>query len=650
MRATSFWPPAAIARCILPARGGNILQQVNQKQKPGTSRGLVRPFRQLAKRIFVTVFVLLGAGASSVAQTVSTVDARRKALNDLLAEQWEYRLRASPIFASFLGDKRWNDKLDDLSQEAIDKNLEESQKFLTRFEALDTSGFPEQETLNKTLMVRDLRMQLDGARFKPWQMPVDQQNGIQIWLPDLVTVLSFQSVKDYEDYLSRLRQIPRVLEQTVFQMRKGMNDKLMPPRFLLEKALEQSNSLATQAPEKSPFAQPFFNFPKDISESDQQRLREAGLAAIKESVLPAYVRFTAFLRDEYVPKGRMEPGIWSLPDGAARYRFEIRRMTTTDMTADQIHELGLKQVDEIEAEMLALAHQLGFKDLATLNAYIRNDRRFYATSGQQLLDSYTNYVHAMEPELPKLFGHLPKSKLIVIPMEASRSKNAVPADYTEGTADGSRPGHINVNKWDPEHRLLLNVEAIAYHEGIPGHHLQLSLAQELPDQPQFRKYEDYTAFVEGWALYSERLGKEVSRYQDPYSNYGRLENEMWRAIRLVVDTGVHEKRWSRDQMVAYFHRYTAMDEPNVQSEVDRYIAWPGQALAYKLGQLEILKLRQYAKDQLGNKFDMRAFHDEVLGGGALPLDVLDQRTREWVDKQKSPSALSSTGNDPCSAR
>lgn len=588
----------------------------------------------LAKRICLTLFVLISCGELNAAQTVSTVEAGVKTLNDLLNEQWEYRLRTSPLFASFLGDKRWNDKLDDFSQEAIDKDLQETQKFLTRFEAIDASGFPAQEVLNKTLMVRDLQLQIDGARFKPWEMPVDQQNGVQVWLPDLVNVLSFQSVKDYEDYVSRLRQIPLLLDQTIVQMRKGMKDKLMPPRFLLEKVLDQCNVLASQEPEKSPFARPFLALPQNISESDQKRLRESGLAAVKESVLPAYVRFTTFVRDECVPKGRIEPSISSLPNGAARYRYEIRRMTTTNLTPEQIHEIGLKQVDEIEAEMLALARKLGFKDLASLNDHIKNERRFYAASGQQLLDLYTNYVQEMEPELPKLFGRLPKNKLTVIPMEASRSKNAVPADYTDGTADGSRPGHINVNEWDPEHRLLLNVESIAYHEGIPGHHLQLSLAQELPDQPSFRKYEDYTAFVEGWALYSERLGKEVGRYQDPYSDYGRLENEMWRAIRLVIDTGVHEKEWSRDQMVAYFHRYTAMDEPNVQSEVDRYIAWPGQALAYKLGQLEILKLRQYAKDQLGDKFNLRTFHDELLGGGALPLDVLDKRMREWVDKQK----------------
>jgi uncharacterized protein (DUF885 family) len=457
---------------------------------------------------------------------------------------------------------------------------------------------------------------------------------VQVELPGMANELSFQSVKDYQDYISRLKQMPRLLDQNVAQMRKGMNDKLMPPRFLLEQVLEQCKSLATQQPADSPFAQPFSNFPKDISEADQKRLRTADLTAIRDLVLPAYLRLTAFVRDEYVPQGRSEPGVWSLPDGGARYRYEIRRITTTDMTPEQIHGLGLKQVDETEKGMLALAQKLGFKDLASLNEHIKNDRSLYGTSGQEILDLYAKYARGMEPELPKLFGRLPKSKLVAIPMEASRSKNAVPADYSEGTADGSRPGHINVNEWDPEHRLVLNVEAIAYHEGIPGHHLQISIAQEMTDLPAFRKYEGYTAFVEGWALYSERLGKEVGKYQDPYSDYGRLENEMWRAIRLVIDTGVHEMHWSRDQMVEYFHKYTAMDEPNVQSEVDRYIAWPGQALAYKLGQLEILKLRQYSKDELGDKFDIRAFHDEVIGGGALPLDVLDKRVHDWVAAQK----------------
>ena len=565
----------------------------------------------------------------------ASTEARRKALNDLLAEQWEYSLRVSPIKASFLGDKRWNDQLDDFSQAAIDRDLQETQKFLTRFEAINTTGFPDQEALNKTLIVRDLKLQMEGARFKPWEMPIEQQNGVQVWLPDLVNVLSFATVKDYEDYISRLKQVARVLDQITVMARKGMHDGLMPPKFLLEESLEQSKTTATTPAEKSTFAQPFFKFHSNIPPTEQERLRAAGLAAVKGSVLPAFVRFTAFLKDEYVPQGRSEPGIWALPDGDARYQYLIQDMTTTVKTPDEIHQLGLKEVAEIEGQMLEVAHQLGYQDLAKLNEHIKTDRKFYATTGQQLLDLYTGYVKDMEPELPKLFGRLPKAKLVVIPMEASRSPQAVPADYTSGTASGSRPGHINVNEYDPLHRLLLNAEAIAYHEGIPGHHLQLSIAEELEGLPEFRRYEGYTAFVEGWALYSERLGKEVGMYQDPYSNYGRLENEMWRAIRLVVDTGVHSKHWTRQQMVDYFHKYTAMDEPNVQTEVDRYIAWPAQALAYKLGQLEILKLRQLAKDALGERFDIRAFHDEVLDDGALPLNVLDAQVTDWVNTQKS---------------
>jgi uncharacterized protein (DUF885 family) len=291
--------------------------------------------------------------------------------------------------------------------------------------------------------------------------------------------------------------------------------------------------------------------------------------------------------------------------------------------------------------MLALAQKLGFKDLASFNDHIRKDRKLYATSGQQVLDLYTKYTRQMEAQLPKLFGRLPKNKLIVIPMDSFRAKNSVPADYTPGAQDGARPGRINVNEWDPGHRLTLNIEAIAYHEGVPGHHLQISIGQELPDLPSFRKNGGYTAFVEGWALYSERLGKELGFYQDAYSDYGRLGNEMWRAIRLVVDTGVHDKHWSREQMVELFHRYTAMDEPNIQTEVDRYIAWPGQALAYKLGQLEILKLREEAQQKLGDKFKLPEFHDEILGSGPLPLNLLRAEVQSWITAQQSQAGAGS---------
>ena len=563
----------------------------------------------------------------------AAVESRRQQLLSLFDEQWQYTLRTNPEWATMLGDNRYNDRLSDESPEFFQSELEQERKFLARFEAIDPAGFSRQDTLSRELMIRQLREEIEGAQFKPWEMPVNQMNGMHLELPDMVALIPFNSVTDYDNYLARLRQIPHAFDQVIANMRQGLRDGLMPPRYLLEKVSAEADDVASKTGESSPFAKPVKEFPSSVPAADQKRLRDAVLAAVAAQIIPAYQRFAAFVRNDYAPHGRLDPGVWSLPDGAARYRFAIRRMTTTDRTPEEIHALGLKQIDEIEAEMLAVARKLGFKDLASLNDHIKNERRFYATSGQQVLDLYRNYARGMEPELPKLFGHLPKSKLTVIPMETSRSKNAVPADYTDGAADGSRPGHINVNEWDPEHRLILNIEAIAYHEGIPGHHLQLSLAQEMQSLPEFRRHAGYTAFVEGWALYAERLGKDVGHYQDPYSDYGRLENEMWRAIRLVIDTGVHEKHWSRDQMVAYFHRYTAMDEPNIQSEVDRYIAWPGQALAYKLGQLEILKLREEAKQKLGDKFDIRAFHDEVLGNGALPLDVLDSEVNSWIDGQ-----------------
>ena len=587
--------------------------------------------------LLCAVSLLLPAGSSGqgTPSTTAPLEQRRQQLASLFNEEWQYVLRANPEWSTMLGDSRYNDRLSDNSPEFFQSDLEQKRKFLSRFEAIDAAGFSRQDALSRDLMIRELRQDIEGTKFKHWEMPVNQMGGLHLELPDLVALTPFKTVADYDNYLSRLRQVPHAFDQVTANMRQGLHDGLVPPRYLLEKVAAEADDVARKTGENSPFAKPVKEFPSGIAAPEQNRLREAILTAIAGQVVPAYQHFAAFVRTEYAPHGRTDPGVWALPDGAERYRFAIRRITTTDKTPEEIHALGLKQIAEIEADMLAVAHKLGFKDLASLNDHIKNERSFYASSGQQVLDLYRNYARGMEPELPKLFGRLPKSKLTVIPMEASRSKNAVPADYTDGAADGSRPGHINVNEWDPEHRLVLNIEAIAYHEGIPGHHLQLSLAQEMGNLPEFRRHAGYTAFVEGWALYAERLGKEVGHYQDPYSDYGRLENEMWRAIRLVIDTGVHEKHWTREQMVAYFHRYTAMDEPNIQSEVDRYIAWPGQALAYKLGQLEILKLREEARQTLGSQFDLRAFHDEVLGNGALPLDILDSEVKSWIDSQRN---------------
>jgi uncharacterized protein (DUF885 family) len=573
-----------------------------------------------------------GAQAAS-SKTNADVDSRLRQLHSLFDEEWEHEMRVHPEFATALGDNRYNDRLEDESAEAVQAELDEAGKYLARFEAIDPSGFPQQDALSRELMIRELKLDLEGARFKNWEMPVNQRGGPHLEFPDLITITPFNNVKDYDNYVSRLRQMPRVFDQVIANMRLGMRDGLMQPRYLLEKVAPAAEEVASKTGETSPFYKPLKQFPSGVPEADQKRLRDAVLAVIADQVLPAYRKFIAFVRDEYTPHGRTEPGVWALADGDARYRYAIKRMTTTDLSPDEVHEIGLKQLKETQAEMLVVAKQFGFNDLAGFNEHIKKDRKFYATSGQQVLDLYAKYVRDMEPELPRLFGRLPKAKLVAIPMEEARAKNGVPADYTSGTVDGSRPGHINVNEWDPEHRLWLNIEAIAYHEGIPGHHLQISIAQELTDLPNFRKHGGYTAFVEGWALYSERLGKEVGRYQDPYSEYGRLENEMWRDIRLVIDTGVHAKHWSRDQMVEYFHKYTAMDEPNIQTEVDRYISWPGQALAYKLGQLEILKLRDEARQRLGDKFDLRAFHDEALDSGPLPLDVLHSQMEAWITGQ-----------------
>jgi len=591
--------------------------------------------RSVAVSILLSIPFATAHSSAQVRETESVSPDPRQQLLFLFDEEWQYELRTSPETATALGDNRYNDRLSDYSSEFYRKDVDESRKFLARFEALPTEGLSRQDRLSRELMIRNLREQIEGGQFKSWEMSVSQNGGPQIELPDLITITPFNSVQDYENYLSRLRQIPRVFEQVTANLRQGMKDHLMPPRFLLEKVAPQAEDVSQKTGENSPFFGPLEKFPNSISSADQDRLRKEALSVINGQIIPAYQRFADFMRNDYAPQGRSEPGIWALPDGEKRYRFAVRRMTTTDLTPDQIHEIGLRELRQTEAKMLSVAKKFGFDDLSSLNEHIKNDRRLYATSGQQLLELYAKYVREMEPRLPQYFGHLPKAKLVAIPMAPAREKNAVPADYTPGTADGSRPGHINVNEYDPEHRLLLNVEAIAYHEGIPGHHLQISLAQELGDLPEFRKHAGYTAFVEGWALYSERLAQQMGGYQDAYSEYGRLENEMWRDIRLIIDTGVHAKHWSRDQMIEYFHKYTAMDEPNIQTEVDRYIAWPGQALAYKLGQLEILKLREEAQQKLGSKFDIRTFHDEVLGNGALPLNVLDEQVEAWMSTQSS---------------
>ena len=581
-------------------------------------------------RRLLAILICTGISFTVLAKSDTDLEARRKALNDLLNEQWEYTLKQEPIFASIMGDKRYNDQLPDESIDHIKKDYEISRQFLKRFEAIDTTGLPEQEVLNKELMVQNLKNDIEGEKLEGYLMPVNQMGGIHISAPQVVSMLSFKTVKDYDDYITRLKGLPKLFDQISERMRLGIKKDLMPPAFLLEKVTVQTKGIAAQKPEESPFAQPLQNMPSDFPEADQKRLREEMVSVIRDQIIPAYNRFAEYVEKEYAPKGRTDVGVWSLPNGSERYARSTRLSTTTNMTPEEIHQLGLREVQKIEGEMLLIAKKLGFQDLKSFNASIRENKALRAGSREQILDLYRKYIDQMERELPKLFGRLPKAKLIVKQVEDFREKEAAGAQYNPPAQDGSRPGFVMVNTYKPEERTIITMESTAYHEGHPGHHLQIAIQQELPELPPFRQQGGYGAFVEGWALYSERLGKEVGFYQDPYSDYGRLQDEMLRAIRLVVDTGLHYKKWNRDQVVQFFHDHSAIDEVDIQNETDRYIVWPAQALSYKIGQLKILELRDRAKTKLGERFDVREFHDQILGAGALPLSILENRINNWI--------------------
>lgn len=565
---------------------------------------------------------------------LAPVEDRRKAMNDLFKEYWDANLANSPEFASTIGDTRFNDKISDYSVKAYNDWLAQEQNYLMRLAAIDPSGFSDQERTSRELLLRQIADDEESAEYKEWEMPVNQMYGIYDTYPQLVAELSFTQVKDYDDWIARLRALPKAFEQVTTNMSIGMEDKRVPPKFLLEETLKQVQDLANQKAEDSPLALPLKKFPSSISAADQERIKTEMLDVIAKKDLPAYQQFARFLQVSYIPAGRTDPGIWALPDGAKYYQFLIRRSTTTDLTADQIHQIGLDEVKKDEAEMLAIAQKLGFKDLASFRASLKTNPKLHPESAEALLEAFRSYLKPMQAKLPELFGHLPKTPFEAVPVPPYLEKTAAPAYYEPGTPDGSRPGRLFINTYNAKDRDLTIVEAMAYHEGIPGHHLQISIAQEATGLPDFRKYGGYMAYQEGWGLYAERLGKDVGFYQDPYSDYGRLQSDIWRAIRLVLDTGVHSQHWTRDQMVQYAHEHSTMSETTIQSEVDRFIAWPGQALAYKIGQLKILELRDRAQKALGPKFDIRAFHDQILDSGALPLDMLSDRIDAWIASQK----------------
>jgi uncharacterized protein (DUF885 family) len=580
-------------------------------------------------RTFQSFFLLLALAGSVFAQDPKPIADRLAAQNTLFDEQYESDLRNFPTRATSFGDYRYNDKLAEYSLAAIAQRNETDLAFLSRLQAIATTGFSNQDQLSHDLLVRVLQQRIADFDLKEYEMPINQQNGIHTALADLPLSVPLDSVKHYEDYIARLHQIPRALNQTTEVLRAGMQDNLMPVRFLLEKLPVQCQGII----EADPFLIPTKKYPASISPEEQKRLTQQINAAIDTDVVPAYKTFANFLRTEYAPRGRTTLSVTTLPDGEKRYQNDIYGRTTTHMTPQEIHQLGLREIDRIQTEMTVIAKKEGFADLASFRASLKTNAKYVPTSAEQILNDFRRYIAQMEPKLPELFTLLPKSPVTVEAIPAFQS--AAATHYVTGTPDGKRPGRVVVATSNFAERSLIDDEAIAYHEGVPGHHMQLSVQQQLTGLPKFRLHGlGFNAYGEGWALYAEQLGKEVGFYQDPVSDYGRLSSELFRAVRLVVDTGIHSKGWTREQVVEFFRKSGAVDEPTIQSETDRYIAWPAQALSYKLGQLKIRELRDRAQKELGSKFDIRTFHDEMLDGGTLPLDLLEARTDKWIAQQK----------------
>ena len=581
-------------------------------------------------RLHQSLFFLIAMAGSVFAQNSKPIAGRLADQNALFEEQYESDLRNFPERATAFGDYRYNDKLADYSIDAIVQRHKTDELFLARLEAIPSTGFSDQDQLSHDLLARVLRQRIADFDLKEYEMPINQQNGIHTSLADLPLSVPLDSVKHYEDYIARLHQVPRVLSQTIEVLRAGMKDKLMPVRFLLEKLPVQCQGII----DADPFLIPAKKYPASVSSEDQKRLTEQITDAINLDVIPAYKTFADFLRTVYAPEGRTILSVTSLPDGQKRYENDIYARTTTHLTPDEIHQLGLREIDRIQAEMTLIAKKEGFADLASFRASLKTNPKYIPTSSDQILDAFRHYIAQMEPKLPKLFTLLPKSPVTVEAIPAFQA--AAATHYVTGTPDGTRPGRVVVATSNFAERSLIDDEAIAYHEGIPGHHMQLSVQQQLTGLPKFRLHGlGFNAYIEGWALYAEQLGKEVGFYQDPVSDYGRLSSELFRAVRLVVDTGIHSKGWTRDQVVDFFRKSGAVDEPTIQSETDRYIAWLAQALSYKLGQLKFRELRERARRELGPKFDIRSFHDEMLDGGTLPLDLLEARTDKWIAQQKS---------------
>jgi uncharacterized protein (DUF885 family) len=554
-------------------------------------------------------------------------------LHTLFDEAWEQDLEDSPVFASFLGDRRWNDSWGDNSIESIAASNARDVAVLERLAAIDRAALPQDEQVNYDLFQREYRDRVEGFGYRGFLITFNQRGGVQT-LNQVSDSLRFTEVQDYRDWNARLRGVGEVVAQTIALSRIAIDEGRMQPRVIMQRIPPQIEAQLVDTAADSPFFDPYERMPDGIEGADE--LRADALAAINEVVLPAYRELLTFFNDEYLPNTFDQVGVWQLPDGRDYYAYRARSFTTTDLTPEQIHQIGLNEVARIRAEMMEVIEQVGFGgSFDEFLNFLRTDPQFYYETPEELLQAYRAMTRRMDPELVQLFGYLPRMPYGVEPIPDAIAPDTTTAYYRQPAADGSRAGTYFVNLYQPEVRPRFEIPVLSVHEAVPGHHLQISIAQELGDLPSFRRFGGFTAFVEGWGLYSERLGYAMGLYDDPYDRFGALTYDMWRAVRLVVDTGMHDMAWSRQQAIDYFMDNAAKTEADIINEIDRYIAWPGQALAYKIGQLRILELRARAESALGDDFDIRAFHDTVLGSGAVPLDVLEANVDAWIEEQSA---------------
>jgi uncharacterized protein (DUF885 family) len=582
----------------------------------------------------IVALFLLNVGGQ--AQEVRTKEAS-PALHELFAAEWDYEMEQYPTWASSLGDRRWNDRWEDLSLDAILKRHNHHREVLAKLNKIDHGALTAADQLNYDLFKRNYERRVEDFQYRWYLLPLNQLDGVHT-VNRLGDALRFETLKDYEDWIVRLRALPSRIDQTIALMRLGIKERIIHPKIALQRVPAQIDHQIVSDPKASPLYNPFTKFSSSITEADEARIVKAAQETIAATVVPAYRKLKDFIVSDYLPAAWEQVGIWQLPNGAAMYAHATRHNTTTDLTPAEIHEIGLKEVKRIRAEMQSVIDKLGFRSsFADFAKFLRSDPKFYFKSENELLEAYRALSRRIDPLLVKVFRTLPRMPYGIEPMPGNVAPESYVGSYRSPAADGSRAGTFVVNTYKPEIRPKYEMMALSLHEAMPGHHLQIALAMEQQGIPNFRRYGGYTAFIEGWGLYAESLGDEMGLYDDPYSKFGQLMYEIWRASRLVVDTGIHYLLWDRQKAIDFMVENTVKQELEVTAEIDRYIVWPGQALAYKIGQLKISALRAKAKQTLGDKFDIRDFHDELLKDGALPLDRLEAKMNAWIAKQKPSS-------------